>query len=60
MVRHLAMLDCVAVSGSTEKPVIEYVDHLHEHLTAPVRIALRPLSASAARHQRRTPSASVT
>ncbi|MFF2040858.1 enolase C-terminal domain-like protein [Kitasatospora sp. NPDC058170] len=38
MVQHLAMFDYVAVSGSTENRVIEYVDHLHEHFTAPVRI----------------------
>ncbi|MFC9324964.1 enolase C-terminal domain-like protein [Kitasatospora sp. NPDC057015] len=39
MVQHLAMFDYVAVSGSTENRVIEYVDHLHEHFTVPVRIA---------------------
>ncbi|MGW4895732.1 enolase C-terminal domain-like protein [Kitasatospora sp. NPDC004240] len=38
MVQHLAMFDYVAVSGSTEDRVIEYVDHLHEHFTVPVRI----------------------
>jgi L-fuconate dehydratase len=38
MVQHLAMFDYVAVSGSTENRVIEYVDHLHEHFTDPVRI----------------------
>jgi L-fuconate dehydratase len=38
MVQHLAMFDFVAVSGSTDDRVIEYVDHLHEHFTAPVRI----------------------
>jgi L-fuconate dehydratase len=38
MVQHLAMFDYVAVSGSTEGRVIEYVDHLHEHFTDPVRI----------------------
>ena len=31
LVRHLAMFDLVAVSGSSEGRVIEYVDHLHEH-----------------------------
>ena len=30
------MFDYVAVSGSLEDRVIEYVDHLHEHFTAPV------------------------
>lgn len=38
MVQHLAMFDYVAVSGSTEDRVIEYVDHLHEHFTDPVVI----------------------
>ncbi|MGW4646867.1 enolase C-terminal domain-like protein [Kitasatospora sp. NPDC004289] len=38
MVQHLAMFDYVAVSGSTEGRVIEYVDHLHEHFTVPARI----------------------
>ncbi|RAG86673.1 fuconate dehydratase [Streptacidiphilus pinicola] len=38
MVQHLAMFDYVAVSGTTEDRVVEYVDHLHEHFTAPVRI----------------------
>jgi L-fuconate dehydratase len=36
LVQHLAMFDFVAVSGSTEGRVIEYVDHLHEHFTDPV------------------------
>jgi L-fuconate dehydratase len=38
MVQHLAMFDYVAVSGTTEDRVIEYVDHLHEHFTDPVRV----------------------
>ncbi|WP_432511260.1 enolase C-terminal domain-like protein [Kineococcus sp. SYSU DK001] len=38
LVQHLAMFDFVAVSGSTEDRVIEYVDHLHEHFLDPVRI----------------------
>jgi len=36
LVQHLAMFDFVAVSGSTEGRVIEYVDHLHEHFVSPV------------------------
>ena len=36
LVQHLAMFDYVAVSGSREDRVIEYVDHLHEHFTDPV------------------------
>jgi L-fuconate dehydratase len=38
LVQHLAMFDYVAVSGNWEDRVIEYVDHLHEHFTAPVVI----------------------
>ncbi|WP_225100649.1 L-fuconate dehydratase [Streptomyces sp. CoH27] len=38
MVQHLSMFDYVAVSGTVEDRVIEYVDHLHEHFVAPVRI----------------------
>ncbi|WP_422369821.1 L-fuconate dehydratase [Hoeflea sp.] len=34
-VQHLAMIDFVAVSGSMENRVIEYVDHLHEHFVDP-------------------------
>lgn len=36
VVQHLAMFDHVAVSGTPQ--VIEYVDHLHEHFTDPVRV----------------------
>nr|WP_308129583.1 enolase C-terminal domain-like protein [Actinoplanes polyasparticus] len=38
LVQHLAMFDFVAVSGTTQDRAIEYVDHLHEHFTDPVRI----------------------
>jgi L-fuconate dehydratase len=38
MVQHLAMFDYVAVSGTLDGRVIEYVDHLHEHFVDPVRI----------------------
>ncbi|WP_406001813.1 enolase C-terminal domain-like protein [Streptomyces sp. NBC_00829] len=38
LVQHLAMFDYVAVSGSWEDRVIEYVDHLHEHFTDPAVI----------------------
>jgi L-fuconate dehydratase len=38
MVQHLAMFDYVAVSGTWEDRVIEYVDHLHEHFEEPVVI----------------------
>jgi L-fuconate dehydratase len=49
MVQHLAMFDYVAVSGSTDGRVIEYVDHLHEHFVDPVVIRhghyMAPLTA---------------
>ena len=32
------MFDYIAVSGSLENRLIEYVDHLHEHFLDPVRI----------------------
>ncbi len=35
LVQHLAMFDYVAVSGSREDRVIEYVDHLHDHFSDP-------------------------
>ena len=35
-VQHLSLLDYIAVSGSLENRVIEYVDHLHEHFLDPV------------------------
>lgn len=38
LVQHLSMFDYVAVSGSMENRVIEYVDHLHEHFIHPVVI----------------------
>ncbi|MET9531947.1 MULTISPECIES: enolase C-terminal domain-like protein [unclassified Streptomyces] len=38
LVQHLAMFDYVAVSGSQDDRVIEYVDHLHEHFTDPAVI----------------------
>ena len=34
-VQHLAIFDYVAVSGSLEERVVEYVDHLHEHFVTP-------------------------
>jgi L-fuconate dehydratase len=38
LVQHLSMFDYVAVSGSMDDRVIEYVDHLHEHFVDPVRV----------------------
>jgi L-fuconate dehydratase len=37
-VQHLSMFDFVAVSGSREGRMIEYVDHLHEHFVTPTVI----------------------
>lgn len=39
MVQHVSVLDYVAVSGSLENRVTEYVDHLHEHFTDPCLVA---------------------
>ena len=39
LVQHLAMFDYVAVSGSMDDRVIEYVDHLHEHFVDPVEVS---------------------
>ncbi|OLF10340.1 L-fuconate dehydratase [Actinophytocola xanthii] len=38
VVQHLAMFDFVAVSGTTENRMIEFVDHLHEHFVTPVEV----------------------
>jgi L-fuconate dehydratase len=37
-VQHLSMFDLVAVSGTAEGRMIEYVDHLHQHFVTPVVI----------------------
>ena len=37
-VQHLSMIDYVAISGSRDGRVIEYVDHLHEHFKHPCEI----------------------
>lgn len=37
-VQHLSMIDFIAISGSMEERVIEFVDHLHEHFLDPVDI----------------------
>ncbi|WP_049578958.1 enolase C-terminal domain-like protein [Streptomyces sp. SBT349] len=51
LVQHLSMFDYVALSGTTEDRVIEYVDHLHEHFAHPVGIRnghyLAPLAPGA-------------
>ena len=35
LVQHLSIFDYVAVSGSLEGRVTEFVDHLHEHFVEP-------------------------
>ena len=36
--QHLALIDYICISGSLEKRVLEYVDHLHQHFRDPVDI----------------------
>ena len=38
LVVHLSAFDYIAVSGSLDERMIEYVDHLHEHFVEPVRV----------------------
>jgi L-fuconate dehydratase len=38
LVQHLSAIDFIAVSGSLDGRMIEYVDHLHEHFVDPVVI----------------------
>ncbi|MBA8817163.1 L-fuconate dehydratase [Microbacterium halimionae] len=37
-VQHLSMFDYVAVSGTFEDRMIEFVDHLHDHFVSPARV----------------------
>ena len=37
-VQHVSLFDYIAVSGSLENRVLEYVEHLHEHFLDPVTI----------------------
>jgi len=37
-VQHLSMFDFVAVTGTREGRMIEYVDHLHEHFVVPTDV----------------------
>jgi L-fuconate dehydratase len=39
LVQHLAIFDFLAISGSLEGRMVEYVDHLHEAFRDPVRVA---------------------
>ena len=38
-VQHLAIYDYIAVSGSLDNRIVEYVDHLHEHFVDPVKVS---------------------
>ena len=38
MVQHLSMFDYIAITGTMENRVTEFVDHLHEHFVDPVII----------------------
>lgn len=35
---HLSLIDYIAVSGSYDRNVLEFVDHLHEHFVTPISI----------------------
>ncbi len=49
MVQHLSMFDYAAVSGTMQGRQIEWIDHLHEHFTAPAQVRRgRYLAPSAA------------
>ena len=38
LVQHLAAIDYIAISGTLDGRMIEYVDHLHEHFLDPIEI----------------------
>ena len=38
-VQHLSMFDYVALTGTTERRMIEWIDHLHENFTAPAVVS---------------------
>lgn len=38
---HLSLIDYIAVSGTMERNVLEFVDHLHEHFKHPCSINSR-------------------
>ena len=38
LVQHFSFFDFAAVSGTMDNRMIEFVDHLHEHFTEPVRV----------------------
>ena len=37
LIQHMSFVDYIAVSGSLDNRVLEYVDHLHDHFLDPVR-----------------------
>lgn len=37
LIQHMSFVDYIAVSGTLENRMLEYVDHLHEHFVDPVR-----------------------
>jgi L-fuconate dehydratase len=39
IVQHLSMFDYVALTGTTEGRMIEWIDHLHEHFVAPAVVS---------------------
>ena len=39
IVQHLSMFDYVALSGTTDGRMIEWIDHLHEHFVVPALVA---------------------
>ncbi|HLH57584.1 MAG TPA: enolase C-terminal domain-like protein [Streptosporangiaceae bacterium] len=39
IVQHLSMFDYVALTGTTEGRMIEWIDHLHEHFEAPAVVS---------------------
>jgi len=38
LVQHLSMFDYVALSGTTQGRLIEWIDHLHEHFVTPAEV----------------------
>lgn len=38
MVQHLSLIDYICVSGTLDRRMLEYVDHLHEHCKTPVTL----------------------
>ena len=45
--QHLSMFDYIAISGTMEDRVTEFVDHLHEHFVDPVVDSAGPLCGAA-------------